>query len=234
MPFPWPRTLPAFHQAEGFAWDLVKALAGRYNLPPLLVSDLLGVENTEVLENFGAGSGVGGSGGGSSDPGPAPGGAGGFDGTWASGTSMPRGRATARSGLMGRRSRNAPAQLLSRSSQLGSGSWEKSGGVYGGGNAGDGIGGGGTDGGGGSGGSGAAGCGAWWRWGRIEKEEEPQLEDPHRRIKTEYYGWVPWECNMCVAGNLFDPGLCAMLHKHATCQTYTATGPTASCTYPCP
>eukprot|EP00198_Chlamydomonas_reinhardtii_P004082 XP_001693418.1 magnesium and cobalt transport protein [Chlamydomonas reinhardtii] len=68
-------------KAEGFAWDLVKALAGRYNLPPLLVSDLLGVENTEVLENFGAGSGVGGSGGGSSDPGPAPGGAGGFDGT---------------------------------------------------------------------------------------------------------------------------------------------------------
>ncbi|PNH11694.1 hypothetical protein TSOC_001460 [Tetrabaena socialis] len=34
-------------KAEGFSWDLVKALASRFSLPPLLLSDLLAVENTE-------------------------------------------------------------------------------------------------------------------------------------------------------------------------------------------
>ncbi|KAG2439840.1 hypothetical protein HYH02_010472 [Chlamydomonas schloesseri] len=182
-------------KVEGFAWDLVKALAGRYNLPPLLVSDLLGVENTEVLENFGAGGGGGGGGGGANDPGPAPGGAGGWDGTWVSGTSMPHGRAAARSGSQRRRSRNGPAQQLAAggrsSGLLGSGSWDKPPpGAYNGGSA-SGAGGGGGGGGGyggGGGGAAASSSGWWWPWGRADKEEEPLPEDPHRRIKTEYYG----------------------------------------------
>ncbi|KAG2443961.1 hypothetical protein HXX76_002300 [Chlamydomonas incerta] len=169
-------------KAEGFAWDLVKTLAGRYNLPPLLVSDLLGVENTEVLENFRSSGG----GGGSSDPGPAPGGAGGWDETWISGTSMPHGRAAARSGSLRRRSGGGPpGQGLSRSSQPGSGSWEKPNGAYSGGSA-SGAGGGS---GGGGGGSGGPSSGGWWPWGRgAERADEPLPEDPHRRTKTEYYG----------------------------------------------
>ena len=39
-------------KADGFAWDLVKALASRYCLPPLLVSDLLSIERGSVIEDF--------------------------------------------------------------------------------------------------------------------------------------------------------------------------------------
>jgi hypothetical protein len=36
---------------EGFSWDVVRVLATRFSLPPLLLSDLLAVEhNEDVLE----------------------------------------------------------------------------------------------------------------------------------------------------------------------------------------
>ncbi|KAG2443964.1 hypothetical protein HXX76_002303 [Chlamydomonas incerta] len=189
-------------KAEGFAWDLVKALAGRYNLPPLLVSDLLGVENTEVLENFGSsggggaggGGGGGGAGGGWSDQAGAGGGGGGggWEGHWTGGRShaAPHGLHTARTsggslrrtslppGSLNRPSNTAPH--LGRSSRPGAGSADVLGrtSINGGG------------GGGGGGGTGAGGGGGgWWGWGTGQHGPDAlPVPDPHRRIKTEYYG----------------------------------------------